>query len=47
VTPLQKIHIIDPYVAGVGFVHSEDGSRSFLRNLSIEEYRAEQAARGV
>lgn len=47
VTPLQKIHIIEPYVAGVGFVHSEDGSRSFLRNLSIEEYRAEQAARGV
>jgi len=47
VTPLQKIHIIDPYVAGVGFVHSEDGSRSFLRNLSIEEYRAEQAARGA
>jgi uncharacterized protein YPO0396 len=44
VTPLQKIHIIEPYVAGVGFVHSEDGRLSMLRNLSIEEYRSERAA---
>jgi uncharacterized protein YPO0396 len=42
VTPLQKIHIIEPFVAGVGFVHNEDGRNSVLRNLSIEEYRAEQ-----
>ena len=42
VTPLQKIHIIEPFVAGVGFVHSEDGRSSVLRNLSIEEYRAEK-----
>jgi uncharacterized protein YPO0396 len=40
VTPLQKIHIIEPFVASVGFVHSEDGRCSVLRNLSIEEYRA-------
>ena len=45
VTPLQKIHVIEPFVAGVGFVHSEDGQRSLLRNLTIEEYRAERAAR--
>lgn len=45
VTPLQKIHIIEPYVANVGFVHNEDGRLSMLRNLSIEEYRAERAAR--
>jgi len=45
VTPLQKIHIIEPYVAAVGFVHNEDGRRSMLRNLTIEEYRAEKAAR--
>src|SRR5690606_7584552 len=45
VTPLQKIHVIEPYVASVGFVHNEDGRRSMLRNLTIEEYRAEQAAR--
>lgn len=42
VTPLQKIHIIEPFVAGVGFVHNEDGRASMLRNLSIEEYRAEK-----
>ena len=45
VTPLQKIHIIEPYVSNVGFVHNEEGRLSMLRNLSIEEYRAEQAAR--
>jgi uncharacterized protein YPO0396 len=45
VTPLQKIHIIEPYVASVGFVHTEDGRLSMLRNLTIEEYRAERAAR--
>jgi uncharacterized protein YPO0396 len=45
VTPLQKIHIIEPFVSTVGFVHSENGKHSLLRNLSIEEYRAEQAAR--
>ncbi|MDQ3001362.1 MAG: ATP-dependent exonuclease SbcCD, C subunit-like protein [Fibrobacterota bacterium] len=43
VTPLQKIHIIEPYVASVGFVHSEEGRISLLRNLTIEEYRAEKA----
>jgi uncharacterized protein YPO0396 len=42
VTPLQKIHIIEPFVAGVGFVHNEDGRNSVLRNLSIEEYRTEK-----
>ncbi len=44
VTPLQKIHIIEPFVASVGFVHNEDGSESRLRNLSIEEYRAQRDA---
>ena len=42
VTPLQKIHIIEPYVASVGFVHNEEGRDSKLRNLSIEEYRVEK-----
>lgn len=45
VTPLQKIHIIEPHVAGVGFVHTEDGRASMVRNLTIEEYRQERAAR--
>ena len=43
VTPLQKIYVIEPFVAGVGFVHNEDGLASKLRNLSIEEYREERA----
>ena len=42
VTPLQKIHVIEPFVAGVGFVHNEDGRASRLRNLTIEEYREER-----
>jgi len=44
VTPLQKIHIIEPFVASVGYVHNEDGSASKLRNLSIDEYRAQRDA---
>jgi uncharacterized protein YPO0396 len=43
VTPLQKIHIIEPFVANVGFVHNEGGRASKLRNLSIEEYREQKA----
>lgn len=46
VTPLQKIHVIEPYVAGVGFVHNEGGRSSMLRNLTIEQYREERALRG-
>jgi len=44
VTPLQKIHIIEPFVSSVGFVHNEEGSASRLRNLSIEAYRAQRDA---
>lgn len=44
VTPLQKIHIIEPFVSSVGFVHNEGGRDSRLRCLSIEEYRAHRAA---
>ena len=43
VTPLQKIHVIEPFVSSVGFVHNEEGRASRLRNLSIEDYRAEKA----
>jgi uncharacterized protein YPO0396 len=44
-TPLQKIHVIEPFVAAVGFVHNEEGRRSLLRNLTIEEYQAERLRR--
>jgi len=43
VTPLQKIHIIEPFVSSVAFVQNEEGRSSKVRNLSIEEYRAEKA----
>ncbi len=42
VTPLQKIHIIEPHVASVGFVYNADGRESVLRTLTIEEYRDEK-----
>ena len=45
VTPLQKIHIIEPYVSGLGFVHSEEGRQSMLRYLSIDQYHAERTVR--
>ncbi len=45
VTPLQKIHIIEPYVSTVGFVHNPDGRTSLLRNLTIQEYHEEKEKR--
>ncbi|HEY5304456.1 MAG TPA: ATP-binding protein [Acidimicrobiales bacterium] len=39
VTPLQKIHVIEPHVAAVGFVDNPDGNYSRLQCLSITEYR--------
>ena len=42
VTPLQKIHIIEPFVSSVSFVQNEDGRASKLRNLTIEAYREEK-----
>jgi uncharacterized protein YPO0396 len=47
VTPLQKIHIIEPFVSTVGFVHNEGGRDSRLRCLTIEEYRAQKAGEGA
>ncbi len=46
VTPLQKIHVIEPFVANVGFVANEAGDDSQLRNMTIHEYRAERDKRG-
>lgn len=47
ITPLQKIHIIEPYVNTVGFVHNEEGKRSILRNFTIEEYRAHREEKSL
>ncbi len=43
VTPLQKIHIIEPFVASVGFVSNEEGRYSRLLNLSIKEHLKRKA----
>ncbi len=47
VTPLQKIHIIEDYIRSVHFIHNEEGRRSMIRNLSIEEYRQEKKQRAL
>ena len=42
VTPLQKIHVIEPFVSHVGFVANTNGDDSQLRNMTIQEYREEK-----
>ena len=44
VTPLQKIHVIEPYVSAVGFVDNPQGNNSRLQTLTIDEYQARRAA---
>ncbi len=39
VTPLQKIHVIEPYVHAVGYVANPTETRSLLRTMTISEYR--------
>jgi uncharacterized protein YPO0396 len=43
VTPLQKIHIIEDYISAVHYVSNAGGHDSVVRNLSVQEYRAEKA----
>ena len=45
VTPLQKIHVIEPYVHAVGFVDNLTGDYSRLQGLTITEYRDQRTAR--
>ncbi len=45
VTPLQKIHVIEPFVSSVGFVDNITGRDSRLQNLTIEELREQRLAR--
>jgi uncharacterized protein YPO0396 len=44
VTPLQKIHVIEPYVSVVGFVDNPTERCSRLHTLTVEEYRARRDA---
>ncbi len=39
VTPMQKIHVIEPYVSSVGYVENKEGKYSKLQNLSIETFQ--------
>jgi hypothetical protein len=39
VTPLQKIHVIEPFVSAVGFVDNPSGHYSRLQAPTIEEFR--------
>ena len=39
VTPLQKIHVIEPHVSAVGFVDNLNGNYSRLQGLTITEFR--------
>jgi uncharacterized protein YPO0396 len=39
VTPLQKVHVIEPYVRAIGFVDNPTGTSSRLHTMTIEEYR--------
>jgi uncharacterized protein YPO0396 len=45
VTPLQKIHVIEPYVSAVGYVDNVSGDFSRLQGLTVGEYRQRRAAR--
>jgi uncharacterized protein YPO0396 len=48
VTPLQKIHVIEPYVSSVGLVdNTAEGDYSRLHGMTIEEYRKRRLAHAV
>jgi uncharacterized protein YPO0396 len=47
VTPLQKIHVIEPYVSAVGYVDNPQGNNSRLQTLTIDEYQARRAAHQI
>jgi uncharacterized protein YPO0396 len=39
VTPLQKIHVIEPHVSAVGYVDNPHGNYSRLQGMTVEELR--------
>ncbi len=47
VTPLQKVHIIEPYVRAIGFVDNPTGTASRVQTMTIEEYRDRRDGRGT
>ena len=47
VTPLQKIHVIEPYVSAVGYVDNPNGNNSRLQTMTIDEYRTRRTAHQI
>jgi len=47
VTPLQKIHVIEPHVSAVGFVDNPNSNNSRLQTMTIDEYQARRAAHQI
>lgn len=47
VTPLQKVHVIEPHVSSIGFVDNPTGAASRVHTLTIEEFRARRAGGGA
>jgi uncharacterized protein YPO0396 len=45
VTPMQKVHVIEPYVKAIGFVDNPTGTFSRLQTMTIEEYRSRRDGR--
>lgn len=43
VTPLQKIAVIEDYIAAVHFAHNDGGANSMVQTLTIEQYRERKA----
>jgi len=43
VTPLQKVHVIEPYVRAIGFVDNPTGTSSRLHTMTIEEFQDRRA----
>ena len=45
ITPLQKVHVIEPYVKAIGFVDNPTGTFSRLETMTIEQYRSRRDER--
>lgn len=47
ITPLQKIHVIEPFISNLGFVANPDGNKSQLTMLSITQYQMRNAEKNA
>ncbi|GMA28809.1 ATP-binding protein [Arenivirga flava] len=42
VTPLQKVHVIEPFISAIGFVDNPTGAGSRVHTLTIEEFHRQR-----